>query len=153
MVDIKYCRREIPRLLYEMQKHLPSAFFNAQEHYLIHQVEEIELCGPVHSMSMWMVERHLKFMKGLVRQLAHPEGYMMEGYTIYQNMLYASEYLPILASNLNLRHICDIDSNKKFEGEQLKRKARLRKLKGNYYLVDVYYIVHILIVFYSYCFN
>ena len=79
-----------------------------------------------------MVERHLKFMKGLVRQRAHAEGSMMEGYTVYQNMLYVSEYLPFLASNLNLCHICDPDSNKKFKGEQLKRKARLRKLKGNY---------------------
>ena len=71
-------------------------------------------------------------MKGLVRQLAHPEGSMMEGYTVYQNMLYVSEYLPILASKLNLRHICDPNSNNKFEGEQLKGKGRLRKLKGNY---------------------
>ncbi len=116
----------------EMKKHLPSTFFNAHEHYLIHQVEEIELCGPVHSRSMWMVERHLKFMKGLVRQLAHPEGSTMEGYTVYQNMLYVSEYLPILASKLNLRRICDPDSNNKFEGEQLKGKGILRKLKGNY---------------------
>ena len=54
----------------EMQKCLPPTFFNAQEHYLIHQVEEIELCGLVQSRSMWMVERHLKFMKGLVRQRA-----------------------------------------------------------------------------------
>ena len=75
----------------EMQKHLPSPFFNAQEHYLLHQVEEIELCGPVHSRSMWMVKRHLKFMKGLVRQRAHAEGSMMEGYMAYQNMLYVSE--------------------------------------------------------------
>ena len=82
--------------------------------------------------SMWMVERHLKFMKGLVRQLAHPEGSMMEGYMVYQNMLYVSEYLPILESNLNLCHICDTDSNNKFEGEQLKGKCILRKLKGNY---------------------
>ena len=79
---------------------------------------------------------------------------MMEGYTIYQNMLYVSEYLPILASKLNLRHICDPDCNNKFEGEKLKGKGRLRKLKGNYYLVDVYYIIHILIVFSSRnCFN
>ena len=67
----------------EMQKYIPPAFFNAQEHYLIHQVEDIELCGPVHSRSMWMVERHLKFMKGLVRQREHAEGSMMEGYTVY----------------------------------------------------------------------
>ena len=85
-----------------------------------------------------MVERHLKFikglefMKGLVRQRAHAEGSMMEGYTVYQNMLYVSEYLLILAPKLNLRRICDPNSNKKFEGEKLKGKGRLRKLKGNY---------------------
>ena len=61
----------------EMKKHLALTFFNAHENCLIHQVEEIELRGPVHSRSMWMVERHLKFMKGLVRQQAHAEGSMM----------------------------------------------------------------------------
>ena len=116
----------------EMQKHLPSAFFNAHEHYLIHQLNEIELCGPVHSRSMWMVERHLKFMKGLVRQQAHAKGSMMEGYMIYQNMLCISEYLPNLASKLNLCRICDPDSNNNFEGEYLKGKGILRKVKGNY---------------------
>ena len=79
-----------------------------------------------------MVERHLKFMKDLVRHQAHPEGSMLEGYMVYQNMLYVSEYLPLLASNLNLHHICDPDSNYKFEGEQLKGKGRSRKVKGNY---------------------
>ena len=65
--DIKYWKRKIPQLMCEMLKCLPPTLFNAQEHYLIHQVEEIELCGPVQARSMWMVERHLKFMKGLVR--------------------------------------------------------------------------------------
>ena len=116
----------------EMQKHLPSAFSNAKEHYLIHQVEEIELCGHLHSRSMWMVERHLKFMKGLVRQQAHAKGSMMDGYMVYQNMLYISEYLPNLVSKLNLHHICDPDSNDNFEGEYLKGKGRSRKVKGYY---------------------
>ena len=55
-----------------------------------------------------------------------------EGYTVYQNMFYVSEYLPILASKLNLCCICDPDSNKKFEGEQLKEKGKSRKVKVNY---------------------
>ena len=79
-----------------------------------------------------MVERHLNFMKGLVRQQERAKGSMMEGYMVYQNLLYVSEYLPILASKLNLRRICDPDSNNKFEGEKLKGKGILRKLKGNY---------------------
>jgi hypothetical protein len=39
--DIKYWKREIHLLMCEIQKYLPPAFFNAQEHYLIHQVEDI----------------------------------------------------------------------------------------------------------------
>jgi hypothetical protein len=34
--DIKYWKREIPRLMCEMQKYIPPTFFNAHEHYLIH---------------------------------------------------------------------------------------------------------------------
>ena len=90
------------------------------------------MCGPVHSRSMWIIEMHLKFMKGLVRQRARAEGSMMEGYMVYQNMLYVSEYIPNLASKLNLHHICDPDSNNNFEGEYLKGRGRSRKVKGNY---------------------
>ena len=93
-------------------------------------------------------------MKGLVTQRARVEGSMMEGYTVYQNMLYMSEYIPNLSSKLNLHCICDPEFNNKFEGEHLKGKYRSRKVKVNYQLVDVYYIIHILIVFSSYnCFN
>ena len=75
----------------EMQKYIPPTFFNAQEHYLIHQVEKIELFGPIHSRSMWMVERHLKFLKALVRQRARPEGSMVEGYMVFHTMVYIVE--------------------------------------------------------------
>ena len=72
---------------------------------------------------------------------------------VYQNMLYVSEYLPNLASNINLHRICDPESNNNFQGEYLKEKGILRKVKVNYYLVDVNYIVHILTAFSIYCIN
>ena len=75
---------------------------------------------------------HLKFMKGLVRKRARVEGSMMKGYTIYQNMLYISEYLPNLALKINLHRIFNPNSNNNFEGEYLKGKGRSRKVKGNY---------------------
>ena len=87
-------KREIPRLICEMQKYLPMTFFNAQEHYLIHQVGEIELCRPIYTRSMWMVERHLKSLKSLVRQRERLEGSMMGKYMTYQSMVYISQYLP-----------------------------------------------------------
>ena len=91
--DIKYLSREIPRLMCEMKKYPPPTFFNAQEHYLIDQVEDIEMCGPVQTRSMWMVERHLKSLKGFVTQRARPEGSMVEGSMVYQCMMYISQYL------------------------------------------------------------
>jgi hypothetical protein len=74
----------------EMQKYLPPAFFNAQEHYLIHQVQEIEMCVLVHTRSMWMVEKHLKSLKDLVRQRERHEGSMVEGYMVYESIVYIS---------------------------------------------------------------
>jgi hypothetical protein len=129
--DIRYWKREIPRLMCQMQQYLPPAFFNAQEHYLIHQVEEIELCGPVHTRSMWMVERQLKSLKDFVRQRARPEGSMVEGYMVYQCMVYIS-HLPKLAENINVPHIWHLDSINKFEGEVLLGKGKMRTVKGNY---------------------
>jgi hypothetical protein len=115
-----------------MQQYLPPTFFNAQEHYLIHQVEEIELCGPVHTRSMWMVERQLKSLKAFVRQRAHSEGSMVEGYMVYQCMVYISQYPPKLAENMNVPRIWHLDSIKKFEGEVLLGKGKMRIVKGNY---------------------
>ena len=99
----------------EMKKYIPPTFFNAQ-HYLIHQVEEIEICELVHTRSMWMVERHLKSLKVLVRQRARPEGSMMEGYMVYQSMVYNSQYLPKLAMPTihAVDRIWDVNSIKKF---------------------------------------
>ena len=118
----------------EIQKYLPQVFFNAQENYLIHHVEEIELCGPIHTRSMWMVERHLKFLKALVRQRERPKGSMVDGYMVFQDMVNIIEYLPGLAFiKMELdRHIGDPNSTKKFEGEYLMGKGRSRKMKGNY---------------------
>ena len=109
-----------------MQKYLPSTFFNAQENYLIHQVEEIELCGLVQPRSIWMVERHVRFFKSLVQQRACPKGSMVKGYMVYQMMVYITQYLPNLVDS-----IWDLDSTKKFKGEYLVGNGSYRKVKGN----------------------
>ena len=114
----------------EMQKYLPPSFFNAQEHYLIHQVEEIELCGPVNSRSMWMLERHLKSLKAFVRKREHREGSMVQDYILYQSMVYIIQYLPNLAKIINLPRTWHVKSINKFEGEVLFGKGRTRKVKG-----------------------
>jgi hypothetical protein len=136
--DIKYWKREIPRLMCEMQNYIPPTFFNAQEHCLIHQVEEIEICGPVHTRSMWMVERHLKSLKALVRQRACPEGSMVEGYMVYQSMVYISQYLHKLATPTMhaVDRIWGVNSIKKFQDhEHMLRKGRMKKMRGNILII------------------
>ena len=130
--DIKQWKRKIPQLLCEMQKCLPSTFFNAQEHYLIHLVEEIKLCGPIPTRSMWKVERHLNFLKSLVQQRASPKGSMVEGYRVYQTMVYISEYLPKFSSKIHVDCIWDPNSINIFKEEYLTGKGRLSKVRANY---------------------
>jgi hypothetical protein len=102
----------------EMKKYLPMEFFNAQEHYPIHQVEEIEMCEPMHIRSMWMVERHLKSLKAFVRQRACCEGPMVEEYMAYQSLLYIIQYLTKLAAKtMKVPQIWDVNSISKFEWE------------------------------------
>jgi len=38
-----------------MKNYIPPRFFNLQEHYLIHLVEEIEICGLVQQHNVNMV--------------------------------------------------------------------------------------------------
>jgi hypothetical protein len=127
----------------EMKKYIPLTFFNAQENYLIHQVEEIEICGPVHTRSMWMVERHLKSLKALVRQRARPEGSMVEGYMVSQSMVHISQYLPKLATPTMhvVDRIWDVNSIKTFEyQEHLLGKGRMKKMRGNILIIVIIYI-------------
>jgi hypothetical protein len=131
----------------EMKKYIPPTFFNAQEHYLIHQVEEIEICGPVYTRSMWMVERYLKSLKVLVRQRACPEGSMVEGYMVYQSMVYISQYIPKLTAPTMhaVDRSWDVNSIKKFEDqEHMLGQGRMKNMRGNILIiVKIILIIHI----------
>ena len=51
---------------------------------------------------------------------------------VYQCMVYTSEYLPILAENMNVPRIWHLNSINKFEGEVLLGKGTMSTVKGNY---------------------
>ena len=114
----------------EMQNYIPLKIFNSQEHYLIHQFEEIEKCELVHTRSMWMVDRHSKSLKALFRKRACPEGSMVEGYMVYQTMAYIHQYSDKIGKSINvLDFIWDVNSMNKFEVHNLLGKGRMRKVR------------------------
>jgi hypothetical protein len=49
-----------------------------------------------------MVERHLKSLKALVKQRAHPKGSMVAGYMVYQTMFYITQYIPKIVVSINV---------------------------------------------------
>ena len=57
---------------------------------------------------------------------------MVEGYMVYQTMVYISEYLSKFVANIHVDHIWDPNSNEKFEGEYLMGEGGLRRVIGNY---------------------
>jgi hypothetical protein len=90
-----------------------------------------------------MVERHFKSLKALVRQRACPDGSIVEGYMVYQSMVYISQYLPKLRTPTMhaLDHIWDVNSIKKIEDhEHLLGKGRMKKMRGNILLIVEIYI-------------
>jgi hypothetical protein len=56
-------------------------FFDMQQHLMIHLVDQIHTLGPLYLHSMFPYERYLTVLKSYVRNHAHPEGSIMEGYT------------------------------------------------------------------------
>jgi len=49
-----------------LEKVFPPSFFNLMTHLTFHLVDELDICGPVHSCWMYPIERALKDPKGYV---------------------------------------------------------------------------------------
>jgi hypothetical protein len=64
----------------------PPSFFDTMEHYKIHLVDQIFVLSPSYMHAMYLYERHMVVMKGYVRNHAHPEGFMIDGYTTEESL-------------------------------------------------------------------
>lgn len=65
----------------QLEMCFPPSFFNMMEHLMVHIVPQITALGPLYLHQMWSNERYMAVLKGYVRNRAHPEGSMIEGYT------------------------------------------------------------------------
>jgi hypothetical protein len=77
-----------------------------------------------------MVERNLKSLKSLVRQRAHPEDSLVEGYMVYQTLVYISDHLPDLGRKINMHCIWGVNNIKIYEVEVLVESGKMSKVKG-----------------------
>jgi hypothetical protein len=77
--------------LVEME--FPPSFFNIMMHLSYHIIEELDMCGPVATRWMYLVERYMKTLKNYVRNMARPEASMAEGYIKDECIGFVTEYL------------------------------------------------------------
>ena len=73
-----------------LEKEFPPSFFDIMSHLVLHLVEEVEICGHVHTRWMYPIERYLKTLKAYVRNRAKPEGSMAEDYAIVEALRFCT---------------------------------------------------------------
>jgi hypothetical protein len=60
---------------------------------MIHLVDQIHTLIPLYLHSMFPYEQYLAVLKSYVRNHAHPEGSIMEGYTTEEVVEYCADYV------------------------------------------------------------
>ena len=76
-----------------LEMHMPPSFFDVMSHLVLHLVEELELCGPVHTRWMYSVERMNKVLKGFVNNMARPEACMAKSYVLDEAIGLVAEFM------------------------------------------------------------
>jgi len=70
-------------------------------HLPVHLAEETKIGGPVCYRWMYPIERYLRTLKGYVRNKAHPEGSIAEGYISEECMTFCSRFLEDIDTKLD----------------------------------------------------
>jgi hypothetical protein len=76
-----------------LEKVFPPTFMDVMSHLMIHLVEELYVCRPVHCRWMYPVERYMKMLKDYVRTYARPEASIVEGCVMSETLGYYTEYM------------------------------------------------------------
>jgi hypothetical protein len=81
VVELDEICKEMRLTMCQLEMCFPPSFFDMMEHYMISLVDQVFVLGPMYMHHMYLYECHMVVMKGYVRNCAHPEGSMIEGYT------------------------------------------------------------------------
>lgn len=86
-------KKEVAMTLVMLETKFPPFFFNMMTHLLGHLVEDLFICGPIHTRWMYPIEHYFKMLKGFVWHKTRPEGRMAVGYTLEETLGFCIEYL------------------------------------------------------------
>ncbi|XP_019189011.1 PREDICTED: uncharacterized protein LOC109183385 [Ipomoea nil] len=101
LADLDVLRNDIVIILCKFEMIYPPAFFDVMVHLAIHLPQEAALGGPVQFRWMFMIERFLGSLKHYVRNKAHPERSIAEGYVANECLTFLSLYLNGVETRFN----------------------------------------------------
>jgi hypothetical protein len=90
---IEELKEEVAMTLTLFKQEFPPSFFDIIMHFLVHLVEELEICSLVHTRWTYPIEHYLKTLKGYICNKARPKGSMAEGYAFEEALGFCTEYL------------------------------------------------------------
>ena len=65
-----------------IEEAFPCSILVSEVHLLLLLVDEVVICGVVHSRNLFFLERFLKTLKDFVKLRAQPEASMVEGWIV-----------------------------------------------------------------------
>jgi hypothetical protein len=84
---------KVAKTMSTFEKVFPPMCFDVMTHLVVHLVEELDLCGPLHTRWMYPMERYMKALKGYVRNVVQSKGNMVTGYAIEKVLGFCTEYI------------------------------------------------------------
>ncbi|XP_023738343.2 uncharacterized protein LOC111886342 [Lactuca sativa] len=99
--DMRNARKEVVKILCNLELIYPPAFFDIMIHLILHLPEEAILGGHVHMRWMYPFERYMKKLKNYVRNKAKPKGSIAEGYVVDEALTFCSMYLEGMQTKFN----------------------------------------------------
>ncbi|XP_019261156.1 PREDICTED: uncharacterized protein LOC109239086 [Nicotiana attenuata] len=117
--DLDTMQSEINKIECDLEKIFPPTFFDIMVHFPIHLVNEIKLGGPAHLLWMYPTERNMCKYKVFLRNRAHPEASIAEGFLAEECLNFCSRYLHDGVKTRFSRYQYEDDEGIETEGDNL----------------------------------
>ncbi len=92
-VDMGTFKEDVTITMCMLEITMPPSFFDIMVHLILHLMDELDMCGPVHTRWMYYVERLNKVLKGYVRNMAQPEASMVIEYLMDETLGLITKYM------------------------------------------------------------
>jgi hypothetical protein len=73
----------------------PPTFFDLMTHFIIHLVDELEICGAIATRWCYPIERYLYILKKYVRNKAKPKACMASSYMYDETLGFCIKYFAL----------------------------------------------------------